>query len=203
MKGAKLTWKDDLVAALLAALVMVVLVATVGDLGYARDEGFYFHAADSYRRWLSDNGVRWVAVPDADLDFSAYAERDLIDRGLPYLKLRARLTDWRVYEYTGPSSLVTPEGHARVRLTSLGIQVHGGMGYVEETGIAQRYRDVRGDREVGTRSAATTQQQFDGRPDACVDREHGNRQGRLAPHVERKATGHEHPHRRRHPQYIG
>jgi 3-(methylthio)propanoyl-CoA dehydrogenase len=28
-------------------------------------------------------------------------------------------------------------------VTSLGIQVHGGMGYVEETGIAQYYRDVR------------------------------------------------------------
>lgn len=34
----------------------------------------------------------------------------------------------------------TDEG---VRLTSLAIQVHGGMGYVEETGIAQRYRDAR------------------------------------------------------------
>lgn len=28
-------------------------------------------------------------------------------------------------------------------LTSLGIQVHGGMGYVEETGVAQHYRDAR------------------------------------------------------------
>ncbi len=30
-----------------------------------------------------------------------------------------------------------------IELTSLGIQVHGGMGYVEETGAAQHYRDVR------------------------------------------------------------
>jgi 3-(methylthio)propanoyl-CoA dehydrogenase len=30
-----------------------------------------------------------------------------------------------------------------VRNTSIAVQVHGGMGYVEETGIAQRYRDVR------------------------------------------------------------
>ena len=28
-------------------------------------------------------------------------------------------------------------------LTSLGVQVHGGMGYIEETGVAQRYRDIR------------------------------------------------------------
>ncbi|MCY4165180.1 MAG: acyl-CoA dehydrogenase [Gammaproteobacteria bacterium] len=30
-----------------------------------------------------------------------------------------------------------------VELTSLGIQIHGGMGYVEETGAAQHYRDAR------------------------------------------------------------
>jgi alkylation response protein AidB-like acyl-CoA dehydrogenase len=28
-------------------------------------------------------------------------------------------------------------------LTSLGVQIHGGMGYVEETGAAQHYRDIR------------------------------------------------------------
>ena len=28
-------------------------------------------------------------------------------------------------------------------LTSLGIQIHGGMGFVEETGAAQHYRDIR------------------------------------------------------------
>jgi hypothetical protein len=30
-----------------------------------------------------------------------------------------------------------------VELTSLGVQVHGGMGYIEETGVAQHYRDIR------------------------------------------------------------
>ncbi len=30
-----------------------------------------------------------------------------------------------------------------VRMASLAVQVHGGMGFVEETGIAQRYRDAR------------------------------------------------------------
>jgi hypothetical protein len=45
--------------------------------------------------------VRWVAVPDAALDFSANEERRLIDGGLPYLKLRARLDHWRIYEHSG------------------------------------------------------------------------------------------------------
>src|SRR5690242_1736784 len=30
-----------------------------------------------------------------------------------------------------------------VEVASLGVQVHGGMGYVEETGAAQHYRDAR------------------------------------------------------------
>ncbi len=30
-----------------------------------------------------------------------------------------------------------------VDVTSLGVQVHGGMGFIEETGAAQLYRDAR------------------------------------------------------------
>jgi alkylation response protein AidB-like acyl-CoA dehydrogenase len=48
----------------------------------------------------------------------------------------------------GRASLLTPVGKSwgtdlGVELTSLGIQVHGGMGYVEETGAAQHWRDAR------------------------------------------------------------
>jgi len=46
------------------------------------------------------------------------------------------------------ASLLTPVAKAwcadlGVELTSIGIQVHGGMGYVEETGAAQHFRDSR------------------------------------------------------------
>ncbi len=46
------------------------------------------------------------------------------------------------------ADLLTPMSKAwgtdlGVELTSLAIQVHGGMGYIEETGVAQHYRDAR------------------------------------------------------------
>jgi hypothetical protein len=75
--------------------------------------------AAAYGRWLTENGVRWVAVPDAALDFSSHEERDLIDRGLPYLVLRARLPHWRVYEHTGRRALAAPEEGARLTVTAL------------------------------------------------------------------------------------
>lgn len=52
MSTRKLDWKDDLLAAALAFAAMVLLLSTVSDLGYARDEGFYFAAADTYGRWF-------------------------------------------------------------------------------------------------------------------------------------------------------
>src|SRR3974377_2498444 len=46
------------------------------------------------------------------------------------------------------ASLLTPVAKAYstdigIEVASLGIQVHGGMGYIEETGAAQHYRDAR------------------------------------------------------------
>src|SRR5690606_30736525 len=48
----------------------------------------------------------------------------------------------------GLASLLTPVAKAfstdiGVEVASLGIQVHGGMGFIEETGAAQHYRDAR------------------------------------------------------------
>jgi len=43
---------DRLVSAVLFCGYLVLLLATVKDLGYARDEGFYFQAARSYESWF-------------------------------------------------------------------------------------------------------------------------------------------------------
>jgi hypothetical protein len=62
-----------------------------------------------YAEWLYKNAVRYVALPDSELDYSAEHERDLIASTPVYLRLRAVLADWRVYELRGPNLLVSPE----------------------------------------------------------------------------------------------
>jgi len=70
-----------------------------------------------YASFQLDLGARH---PDRELQRAAQARGDLL---IPVVK--------------GCST------EAGIELTSLGVQVHGGMGFVEETGAAQPYRDVR------------------------------------------------------------
>jgi len=70
----------------------------------------------SYDAWLHSLGVRFVAVPDASLDFSAHKEVALIRRGLPYLRRVFTSAHWRVYAVRDPAPIV--EGAAR--LVSMG-----------------------------------------------------------------------------------
>jgi hypothetical protein len=74
----------------------------------------------SYASWLSNNAVRYVVLPSAKPDKSSYRERGLIERGLPYLKLRWTSEDFRVYEVTLPTPLVVPEGDANITLEQFG-----------------------------------------------------------------------------------
>ena len=69
--------------------------------------------AASYARWLHQNAVRFVAAPDANLDYSAKAEMALIDRGLPYLHLVTRSRHWRVYQVADATPIV--QGPATLR----------------------------------------------------------------------------------------
>jgi hypothetical protein len=74
----------------------------------------------TYASWLSENAVRYVALPDAKPDRSSYRERALIESNLPYLKLRAKFDHWRVYEVTLPTPIVIPKGDANISLEQLG-----------------------------------------------------------------------------------
>jgi hypothetical protein len=74
----------------------------------------------TYASWLSDNAVRYVVLPTAKPDKSSYRERGLIESGLPYLKLRWRSEDFRVYEVTLPTPIVIPQGSANITLEQFG-----------------------------------------------------------------------------------
>ena len=57
----------------------------------------------TYATWLSENGVRYVALPDAPLDSSPRKEKELIEREPPYLRQRWSSEHWKVYEVTLPA----------------------------------------------------------------------------------------------------
>ncbi len=63
--------------------------------------------AATYDGWLHQLAVRFVAVADASLDFSARREVALINRGLPYLRLVYRTHSWRVYAVADPTPIVS------------------------------------------------------------------------------------------------
>ena len=73
----------------------------------------------TYASWLADNAVRYVALPSAKPDKSSYRERALIEQGAPYLRLRWKTDDWRVYEVLLPAPIVIPERDANVVLEQM------------------------------------------------------------------------------------
>jgi hypothetical protein len=62
-------------------------------------------SATTYDRWLHDNAIRFVAVPDATLDASARREAALVRAGQPYLRLVMRSAHWRVYAVAHPTPI--------------------------------------------------------------------------------------------------
>jgi hypothetical protein len=83
-------------------------------LDYGYNAQFYAGTltAAAYRTWLADNGVEYVALPDAKLDSSATVEANILDRGQPYLEPVWRNAHWRVWRFTGYRGLV--DGPARL-----------------------------------------------------------------------------------------
>jgi hypothetical protein len=45
-------WREPAIALVIACAYLLLLLGTVKDLGYARDEGFYFQAARAYQGWF-------------------------------------------------------------------------------------------------------------------------------------------------------
>jgi hypothetical protein len=71
----------------------------------------------AYHHWLRETAVRYVALPDAPLDYSSEAERQLILSGPSFLVPRWSDSHWGVYEVRDAAPLVQPlgAGEATVR----------------------------------------------------------------------------------------
>jgi hypothetical protein len=72
--------------------------------------------AAGYARWLREQAVSYVALPDTELDPSSAREGSLIRRGLPYLHEVFASRHWRIYAVAGAPAIASGPG----RLTSLG-----------------------------------------------------------------------------------
>jgi hypothetical protein len=64
----------------------------------------------SYRAWLDDSAVAYVALPDVPLDYSSEAEARMIQRGLPYLRPVWHDAHWRVFAVRRPAPMVRGAG---------------------------------------------------------------------------------------------
>ncbi|GGN79854.1 MFS transporter [Actinoplanes lobatus] len=62
--------------------------------------------ADSYRAWLDNEAVQFVAVPDVDLAWPGRTEAEMVTAGLPYLSLVWSDAHWRLYEVADPRPIV-------------------------------------------------------------------------------------------------
>jgi hypothetical protein len=66
--------------------------------------------AKSYRAWLKNNGVRFVALANAPLDYVAGTEARLVRARVQGLELVWRNANWRVYRVLGSAGIVSGAG---------------------------------------------------------------------------------------------
>ena len=96
---------DPWIALLLGGIYVLLLVKTSSTLGYARDEGFYFHAAESYARWfelLSRSPSEALGRPAIDAAFSVNREHPVLAKGLFALSWLANQR-WHLFAEEGTS----------------------------------------------------------------------------------------------------
>jgi len=71
--------------------------------------------ADTYRNWLDDNAISYVAISQGPYDWASSDEATLVRRGLPYLQAVSSDRTWTLYAVTNPRPVVSPPGQAIAR----------------------------------------------------------------------------------------
>ena len=103
-EARKLDRWDWAVSALLAIAYLTLLLATVHDLGYARDEGFYFQAARSYESWfelLRTDFAQAMEPATVDRYWAMNHEHPALMKSLFALSHRFLFDGWHLFREPG------------------------------------------------------------------------------------------------------
>ena len=83
--GGGRRWHAHVIGLFIAALYIAILLATARDIGFSRDEGFYFSASSSYARWfkaLAKNPKDAVKKSTVDRHWRANSEHPALMKSL-------------------------------------------------------------------------------------------------------------------------
>lgn len=100
---AKIGWRDHLVGLSLAALYVAWLLSTAKNVGFPRDEGFYFRAAHEYARWFQaffENPARASQRGFVDSIWGYNHEHPALMKGLFALSWMFLHEKWKVFADT-------------------------------------------------------------------------------------------------------
>ena len=72
-------------------------------------------SADTYRAWLDDNAISYVAISNGPYEWAATDEAALVRRGLPYLQAEWSDRAWTLYAVTNPRPVISSPGRVIAR----------------------------------------------------------------------------------------
>lgn len=70
---------------------------------------------DTYRKWLDDNAISYVALSNGPHEWAATDEATLVRRGLPYLQPVWWNRTWTLYAVANPQPVISPPGQIIAR----------------------------------------------------------------------------------------
>jgi hypothetical protein len=71
--------------------------------------------ADTYRKWLDDNAISYVAISQGPYDWASSDEATLVRDGLPYLQAVWSDPTWTLYAVMNPKPVISAPGHVTAR----------------------------------------------------------------------------------------
>jgi hypothetical protein len=71
--------------------------------------------AATYRKWLDDNAISYVAIANGPHEWAATDEATLVRHGLPYLQAVWSDRTWALYTVTNPRPVISPPGQVIAR----------------------------------------------------------------------------------------